>query len=307
VLLAVAALARAAHARTLIWRDSETLYRDVLRQYPDSVEAHNNLGVLFKRRGMLDEAIREYKKTLALKPDHAEAMNNLAVIHLGRGALKTAEALLLRSTQLFGSTNAYFNLGTCYARQRRMEEAIAAFRTAARIDPRFGAAYVELGRLYAGQGRFDEAVDMLRTALEHEPLDRDPAIYRSQIHVLLGAQYASRAMDDQATQEFEVAIAIHPGNADAYSNLAAVASRRGDLEQAEALSKQAIALDPDLATAHFNLGLVYARQEHLDESIAAYRKAIELNPRFVAAYSDLGTGSPSPDDAGGPWCHAGMR
>ena len=44
---------------------------------PDYAEAHNNLGITFKKRGKLEFAVKSYTKAISLKSDYAEAYNNL--------------------------------------------------------------------------------------------------------------------------------------------------------------------------------------------------------------------------------------
>jgi len=49
-----------------------------LQLMPDSVEAHNNLGIALASQGKLDQAIDEFKRALAVRPDFEDAKRNLA-------------------------------------------------------------------------------------------------------------------------------------------------------------------------------------------------------------------------------------
>jgi tetratricopeptide (TPR) repeat protein len=49
-----------------------------LQLMPDSVEAHNNLGIALASQGKLDQAIEEFKRALAVQPDFEDAKRNLA-------------------------------------------------------------------------------------------------------------------------------------------------------------------------------------------------------------------------------------
>jgi spermidine synthase len=49
-----------------------------LQLMPDSVEAHNNLGIALASQGKLDQAIDEFKRALAVQPDFEDAKRNLA-------------------------------------------------------------------------------------------------------------------------------------------------------------------------------------------------------------------------------------
>ena len=55
-------------------------YNQAIALKPDYVEAHNNLGITFKKLGRLDEAVASYNQAIALKPDFAEAYRHLTLI-----------------------------------------------------------------------------------------------------------------------------------------------------------------------------------------------------------------------------------
>jgi len=59
---------------------------------PDYTEAHNNLGVMLRELGRLDEAEASYRQAITLKPDYAEAHSNLGVLLQELGRLNEAEA-----------------------------------------------------------------------------------------------------------------------------------------------------------------------------------------------------------------------
>ncbi len=85
----VAGLAVRSHAQAAVWRDSETLFLNVLARYPDSDIAHNNLGNVYRRQGRLDEAMEQLQAALAWAP--ADAKNNIANVLRARGDLPAAE------------------------------------------------------------------------------------------------------------------------------------------------------------------------------------------------------------------------
>ena len=94
----------------------------------------------------------------------------------------------------------------------------------------------------------------------------------------------------------ERAIALDPGNADAYNRLAATLSFAGRGKEAIAIAKKAMRLNPNgKADYPFHLGLAYYMTGQYEEAIAAYKRALTRSPKFVPAhrflailYSDLG-------------------
>ena len=65
-------------------------YKQALVNAPGYVEVHYNLGIAYSIRGMIDEAISEYRMVLDMNPDYAEAHNNLAVAYFAKECLDLA-------------------------------------------------------------------------------------------------------------------------------------------------------------------------------------------------------------------------
>ena len=52
-------------------------YQSTLEIKPDDVSARNNLGMALLRKGMVDEAVVQFREVLTLQPDFALARTNL--------------------------------------------------------------------------------------------------------------------------------------------------------------------------------------------------------------------------------------
>lgn len=97
---------------------------------------HNNLGILYKRKGLLDMAIREYQEAIRLKPDYAEAHHNLGIAYREKGLFKEAERAYLEAVRLRPDlAEAHFNLGILYELYlNRPEEAIRHYKEYQKLD-----------------------------------------------------------------------------------------------------------------------------------------------------------------------------
>lgn len=100
-----------------------------------------------------------------------------AVLDLRIGRFQTARAAIQKHLQqLPHSPRAYFLLGEVYRRsgqgERSIQDAMAAYREAARLDASYADPERELGRLYRAQHRHTEA----RAALERYLLWRPEAV-----------------------------------------------------------------------------------------------------------------------------------
>ena len=100
-------------------------------------------------RKELSEAIEFYQQALRASPDYAAARNNLGCAYLHRqdpGDVYQAVGELERASNLEPSNAAVVNnLGVAYLRIGQQEKAIAQFRRALQLNPKFPDSYYNLG------------------------------------------------------------------------------------------------------------------------------------------------------------------
>ncbi len=210
--------------------------------------------------------------------------------------------LMLTGSAAAAQTTA--DLAERYWKQRRWEEANAAFRAAVKSDPKNPALRVRWGLLLLERFNPGEAADLFNEALELEK-DYPPALFGL-------ARVAAERMDPKAAELCRKALEKDPSMAEARELLANVLLEDGDFEAAAAEARKlgarpgghavmaAIALlrDEDASPALGAMGRHapgYARiARHLvlnrryEEGIEHYRKALEIDPEFHAARSELG-------------------
>src|ERR1700688_4871784 len=61
-------------------------YQELLKAYPDAMEARANLGAALAKLGRYDEAIEQYRAALAKKKDNSALRFNLALAYYKKGA-----------------------------------------------------------------------------------------------------------------------------------------------------------------------------------------------------------------------------
>ena len=80
----------------LTWRqagmytDMETLWRKTLAKNPDCWMAHNNLGLLLRNQGHIEESMEHFHKAIQIKPNYCEALDNLGVALTSKGQFDEA-------------------------------------------------------------------------------------------------------------------------------------------------------------------------------------------------------------------------
>ncbi|MEO0082382.1 MAG: tetratricopeptide repeat protein [candidate division WOR-3 bacterium] len=145
---------------------AEAEFRRAIELQPQSAVAHNNLGDILRKRGDLTAAQREYLAAIALDPGYAEAHGNLGIVlfHAGQADSAFEQFILARSLQP-GLAPVHVNLGNCFVERGQPDSALRSFWTAISLQPGLDAAYLNLIRLYLALGKPDSA-ELVRRMLE---------------------------------------------------------------------------------------------------------------------------------------------
>jgi tetratricopeptide (TPR) repeat protein len=261
--------------------EAEQLYRQILAQQPEHIDAMNNLAVIANETGRNDLALDLIRRVISLRPGDAGAHNNLGNALKKAGRLDDAIAAYRHSIALDPDTaGVHNNLGSVLKGKGQLDEAIAAFRQAIDLNPKFADAHRNLGNALKETNQLDGAIAAYRQAVA-----LNPNLPEAQNN--LGNALNDKGQLDQAIAAFRQAIAINPNLPEAHNNLGNALKSEGQLNEAIAAYRQAIALRPKFAGAHFNLGNALKDKAHFDDAIAAFRQAIALQPEFPTAHYNL--------------------
>ncbi len=120
-------------------------FRALLKDYPDNLEAWNNMGIALSDVGKNIEAANAFLEAIKLDDERAEVHANLSLCLSKLGRLDGAEASLKRALALKEEyAGAHNNLGVIYSAQARHVEAVHHFRRALQVDPFFFEAFSNL-------------------------------------------------------------------------------------------------------------------------------------------------------------------
>ncbi|MCA1799150.1 MAG: tetratricopeptide repeat protein [Xanthomonadaceae bacterium] len=169
-----------------------------------------------------------------------------------------------------------------------VNEAIARFRDALRLDPRFAladaglcSAYWSRYQLTREAGLVDRALDACRAARL-----RDDTL--PEVHVALGGLYEGLRRYNLAHEAFDQALTLEPGNTDALRGVGVVQMRAGDLEASEQTLRRVVALDPNYWRSYSALGGLLYGLGRLDEAEQVFRRGTVADPSSAALWSNLG-------------------
>jgi protein O-GlcNAc transferase len=169
--------------------------------------------------------------------------------------------------------------GDQFARQNQMLAAIAEFRAAIQLNPRYPLAHFFLGTALRIIGQLEQATESYRTAVELQP--NYTQAWEKLAEVLTDRRRFAEAAD---ASQHAVALSPTPMN---YANLAGALGSADRFDESLAAMSRAAELSPQWSDAQKGLGSVYFSRGQQDDAIAAYRKAIELDPQNAIAHSML--------------------
>ena len=98
-------------------------YKKAIALNPANSEYHNNLGILYGRRGALDQAESEFNEAVRLDSSYPLPRSNLGYLYYLRDDLQTAEKHLKEALLLDSNlTNAQVWLANLYSREQKYDE-----------------------------------------------------------------------------------------------------------------------------------------------------------------------------------------
>jgi tetratricopeptide (TPR) repeat protein len=187
-------------------------------------DVFNKLGVIYHQRGSFGRAAKAFEKALELNPRYTEAALNLAVTYNNLGRYEKASAAFAGAARFTQTgrgaldpfirgklANQHADLGDIYfdlglhdeaiAEYRKAvdlgpkfadlrtklavacrekgdhEQALAEFQEALKVNPKYIPAYLHLGMTYYMRGFVDRALRVWKTALKASPNDKSVQVY----------------------------------------------------------------------------------------------------------------------------------
>jgi len=195
------------------YAEAEQEYRRLLSEYPKDVSAHNELGGVLSATNRLPDAQHEFETAIALDPGNFDALCNLAGIEADDHNFSRATDLLERALRQRDDADAHQLLGSIYAQNARLVDALQQFKAVQLLRPHDIVPHRQLAQFYAQMGQLRDAISEQNAALALDPKNADDWNDLGVLHARAGDTASAR-------KDFEHALTLNPQQAAARANLA---------------------------------------------------------------------------------------
>jgi len=158
-------------------------FRALLEKYPDFADVRNKAGLCLALLGSSEAALEEFDHAVRVNPAYVEAHLNRAIVLNDLGHFPEARAAVARAAELEGRhgdarfrgdvgnriATTHARLGDHYAGASAPELAIAQYREALLLRPRFVDIRMKLARALLDTGQLQQARTEVESILDERP------------------------------------------------------------------------------------------------------------------------------------------
>ena len=146
--------------------EAKIVFESSLALSPGLTDALYGIGNIYQKKGNLQAAAEQYRKTLDLDPHHMSARNNLGITYIllkdWNNAMKTLKEVIKQKPDFL---EPYYNLAGVYEETGLKNEAEEMYQKSLELSPRDADALSRLATLLYDRGEIDEAAELLSQAL----------------------------------------------------------------------------------------------------------------------------------------------
>ena len=142
----------------------------LLREFPNSPELYNHIGIANKQLGKLDEAITAYKRAISIKANFAQAYLNMGIALAEQGIISEARASFKKAIEYKSDyAQAMWNLS---GNAENIIEAKSWIEKCLSVDPNYEVAKLTLCALDYYQGSKESFNSLLQSSLKKHSYTR---------------------------------------------------------------------------------------------------------------------------------------
>lgn len=260
-----------------IWKNSITLFQDIISKNPDFYMAYVNLGTAFEKKQKYTEALESYRKAIQLNPAFDQPWYNTGNVYLALNQPEQSIVPLQRAVQVNPRfTKAWNNLGSAYFKINRFDSAAVCYRKALELEPDYPSAISNLGQALLKAGQVEEGFRYLNKGLSLQPAD---PVLRMQV----GEAAERLGQDSLAEACYRAVLKSHPQIPESYMAMAGLQLKRGNVSSALEWCDETLKRFPQYGPGWFNKGVIYYQQGDKAEAGRLFAEAARFgHPQAIA-------------------------
>jgi len=235
------------YARCLDWKDSTTLWTDVIEKYPGKIpQAYANRASSYRKAKKSDLALEDYNYAISLdRNDGISRMNRGNIFFdMGKDSLAfldynaAMKLNLKKKDEQVEIQKLYGNLGAIYGRRAAYDSAYYYLDKSLAIDSTFTGALLNRGLTNEVTGKWEAAIVDFKRYLRYQPDDE-------KVNSDLGVCHQNLNRFQESLQYFDAAIAMQPrtgfyylNRSYSYNALKNIPKAREDVLKAQQLGQQ---------------------------------------------------------------------
>ena len=243
-----------------------------------------NAGDIFLVDSQFKEASICYLKALSFNPSNELLLriyNNLGICYKRMGRLEDAEIILRKGLATEPNHHSFYsNLASLYRIKNDQQKAIENLLKAVSLGSKMGD-YLVLSELYKKQKQYKQALDIALLTVQKFPNEYEA-------YLNLGNIFAFLKSYDNARNPYLKAIELAPEKTQAYNNIGVAYKELGENENALSAYQKVLQLNPNDPAVHNNLGNLMRNMDDMQSAIYHLELSIKLSPNYADAYSNLG-------------------
>ena len=256
---------------------AENLYKKILKQLPNHINAQCNLGGLYVQTGKKNDAKSILQDVLRIEPNNINANANLAIVfnHLGEHE-KSIECHKKVLSIDPNNTDTHTNLGSSYKKLGETDLAKKHYYKAIEINPNHANAYNNLGTVLRGSGEHEKAIHALKKALEIEP-----SFFKAQANLSNTYLNKPKTIEKSVEASYE-ALNIHHLGSKTYSQDVPLFRLKHDIEQTKYLKLKNYKIDG--LDAFYDTGNKILKKDENKETENNFNKNILLCDNEIKSF-----------------------
>lgn len=277
-----------------IYDREESVWRDALVYQPNSSIVVSEYTRLLLRQGRDAEAWELVRDPQQNGQRDVSLLLSRAQVYVSRERYSDAIDCY-KQAQLLDPKNEQIarELADAYAHNGKLDQALGAYADQVHRHPNDAVSWTSMGLLLMQQGKVNEAIAHFKSALEVNPRFVPAKIDLAQAYVVQAS--GAKTYDEgapllaNAATQLQQVVAIDPRNYAAFFNAGVILYHLKDFVHAEKMFTAAAEIQPDSAEAWDRLGISQSAQGkgRLADAVWNFDHAVRLKPDYEEAHQHL--------------------